>query len=132
MALMFAVVVLIGFGPIVIQAGAETMNFKLVSMIEKVERVKVTRNRALFDFNAPLLILIGDKDYWTPANSCSMRMRPGQAGHEVILKIYPDATHGFDMEGMDMTFLGHRILYNPVATADAIIQVKEFFLKRLK
>jgi dienelactone hydrolase len=89
-------------------------------------------NRALFDFNAPLLILIGDKDYWTPANSCFMRTRPGQTGHEVVLKIYPDATHGFDMEGIDMTFLGYRILYNPAAAADAIIQVKEFLTKHLK
>jgi len=33
---------LFAFGPIVIQAGAETMNFNLVSMIEKLEMVKVS------------------------------------------------------------------------------------------
>ena len=33
---------LIGFGPILTHAGAETMNFTLVSMIEKIERVQVT------------------------------------------------------------------------------------------
>jgi len=39
---MIAVVLLFAFGPIVTQAGAETMNFKLVSMIEKLEMVKVS------------------------------------------------------------------------------------------
>ncbi len=41
--LIFAVVVLIGFLPMITQARAETMNFKLVSMIEKREMVKVTQ-----------------------------------------------------------------------------------------
>lgn len=42
MALILAVVLLVGFGPIVTQASAESMNFKLVSMVDKVERVKVS------------------------------------------------------------------------------------------
>jgi hypothetical protein len=41
-ALIFVVIGMIGFLPIVTPAGAETMNFKLVSMFEKVERVRVT------------------------------------------------------------------------------------------
>jgi len=89
-------------------------------------------NRPLFDFNAPLLILIGEKDDWTPANSCSMRMRSGQTDPEVVLKIYPDSHHGFDGEGLDTFVEGHRMLYNPVAAADAIIQVKTFLAKHLK
>ena len=40
-ALILAFVLSLGFGPIVTQAGAETMNIKLVSMVEKVETVKV-------------------------------------------------------------------------------------------
>ena len=47
-ALIFAVVVLIGFLPMITEAGAETMNFKLVSMIEKRERVKVTQTEGVF------------------------------------------------------------------------------------
>lgn len=89
-------------------------------------------NRLLSDFNAPLLILIGENDSWTPSASCSMRLRPGQAGHEIILKIYPDATHGFDTEGADEVIEGHKFQYNPVAAADAIIQVKTFLTKHLK
>lgn len=89
-------------------------------------------NRILFDFNAPLLILIGEKDVWTPASACSMRMQSGQTGHEVTLKTYPDSHHGFDGEGVDMFIAGYRLLYNPAAAADAIIQVKTFLTKHLK
>ena len=39
MASILSFVLLFAFGPIVTQAGAETMNFKLVSMLEKVEMV---------------------------------------------------------------------------------------------
>ena len=93
-------------------------------------------NQMLFDFNAPLRILIGEKDDWTPANLCNRRMLSGQTGHEVILKVYPNAYHGFDGEGLDMVATdhdgGHRMLYNPVAAADAIIQVKTFLTKHMK
>jgi len=42
MASMLSFALLFAFGPIATQAGAETMHFKLVSMVEKVETVKVT------------------------------------------------------------------------------------------
>ncbi|MGD9033606.1 MAG: hypothetical protein PVJ69_11305 [Desulfobacteraceae bacterium] len=42
MASILAFVLLNGFGPLLTQAGAETMNIKLVSMAEKLEMVKVT------------------------------------------------------------------------------------------
>ena len=89
-------------------------------------------DRMLFDFNAPLLILIGKKDDWTPAGMCSLRMRSGQTGHEVTLKVYPNAYHAFDGEGVDMVVAGHKLLYNPVAGADAIVQVKGFLEKHFR
>jgi len=46
-ALIFAVGAMISFLPMVTQARAETMNFKLVSMFEKVERVKVTQTEGV-------------------------------------------------------------------------------------
>jgi len=42
-ALIFTVLAMFVTLPIVTPAGAETMNFKLVSMFEKVERVKITQ-----------------------------------------------------------------------------------------
>lgn len=89
-------------------------------------------DRKLFNFNAPLLILIGEKDDWTPANLCFIPMQSGQTEPEVILKIYADSHHGFDGEELDTYVAGHRLLYNPVAAADAIIQVKTFLANHLK
>jgi hypothetical protein len=42
-----AVFVLTGFLPMITEAGAEMMNFKLVSMIEKRERVQVTQTEGV-------------------------------------------------------------------------------------
>ena len=47
MSLIFVVGVMIGVLPMVTQAGAETMNFKLVSMVEKMERVKITQTEGV-------------------------------------------------------------------------------------
>lgn len=86
----------------------------------------------LDDSNAPLLILIGELDSWCPAALCQMKMPSGKTSNEVILKIYPGAHHGFDMEGVDMVREHHRVLYDPVASADSIVQVKEFLAKQMK
>ena len=45
--LIISFVFLIGFLPMVTQAGAETMNFRLVSMYEKIEWVKVTQTEGV-------------------------------------------------------------------------------------
>jgi len=86
----------------------------------------------LEDLDTPLLILIGKRDDWCPADKCSYMMPSQKAANEVVLKIYPRAYHGFDWEGKDFTYKGHRFLYDPVATADAIVQVKNFFEKYLQ
>ena len=44
----------------------------------------------------------------------------------------PDSHHGFDAEGLDTYIMGFRLLSNPVAATDAIIQVKTFLNKHLK
>ena len=86
----------------------------------------------LDDSNAPLLILIGELDTWCPAVLCQMKMPSGKTANEVILKIYPGNYHGFDLEGTDLVVQQHRILYNPAALADSIVQVKEFLAKHIK
>jgi dienelactone hydrolase len=47
---------------------------------------------------APLLILIGEKDDWTPAAPCQ-KLAEGarQAGHPLSIKVYPGAHHSFDI-----------------------------------
>lgn len=46
---------------------------------------------------APLLILIGEKDDWTPAEPCRKLSAAAQAaGHPVSIKVYPGAHHAYD------------------------------------
>jgi len=82
--------------------------------------------------NTPLLILIGEKDDWCPAANCSNMVLAEKDKHEVVLKVYPDAFHAFDFEGIDMINQGHILKYDPIATADAAIQVKGFLGKHVK
>jgi len=86
----------------------------------------------LEDLSAPVLILIGKLDDWCPADRCSSVIPSRKASHEVILKIYPEAYHCFDWKGMDRVYKGHRLLYDPAAAADAIVQVQNFLEKHLQ
>ena len=85
----------------------------------------------LTNTNAPLLILQGELDGLT-AESCSQFMVSKPKKHEVILKTYPETYHGFDWEGKDAIYRGHKVLYNPKAAKDATIQVKSFLEKYLR
>ena len=93
---------------------------------------------------APLLILIGEKDDWSPAEYChEMAARAQAAGYPVTIKIYPGALHSFDSDrppryvadrhninrpnGMGATTGG-----DPAAWTDSIAQVKAFFARYLK
>jgi len=92
---------------------------------------------------APLLILIGDADDWTPAEPCrTLAERATQAGDPVALKIYPGAHHSFDSPN-PVRYVAARINPsapsgrgattggNPAAWADSIQQVAAFFGRHL-
>jgi dienelactone hydrolase len=93
---------------------------------------------------APLLILIGEKDDWTPAPACQKLADAARAArHPVSLKIYPGAHHAFDSD-RPVRFVPTRINHNapggrgattggdPAAWADAIREVAAFFGAHLK
>jgi dienelactone hydrolase len=86
----------------------------------------------LTNTNAPLLILHGELDKLAEAESCLQFMVSKPKKHEIILKIYPEAYHGFDWEGKDANYRGHKVLYNQKAAKDAEIQVKDFLKKYLE
>ncbi|MGV7224784.1 MAG: dienelactone hydrolase family protein [Nitrospinales bacterium] len=88
--------------------------------------------KTLYNLNSPILILIGEKDDWCPADLCSKNMPPSETEHEAILKIYPGAYHDFDSEGVDEVYEGHMLRYDQEAAEDAINQVKSFLAKHLK
>jgi len=82
--------------------------------------------------NASLLVLIGKKDNWYPAERCEKLLASERARHEITLKVYENADHCFDWEGVNMIYLGHRLKYNHEAAEDAISQIQHFLSKHLK
>lgn len=93
---------------------------------------------------APLLILIGEKDDWTPAEPCRRLTDASEkAGYPVAIKIYPGAYHSFDSNSPARfdpnrynasapTGKGATTGGNPEAWADAKVQVRDFFARHLK
>lgn len=92
---------------------------------------------------APLLILAGEKDDWTPAERCSrLAERARAAGHPVTIKVYPGAHHAFD-SGAPIRYVEARVNSssptgkgattggNAEAWADSIREVRAFFAKQL-
>lgn len=84
--------------------------------------------------NTHTLILIGEKDDWTPASLCEMnKPKPTSADIDVVLKIYPGTYHKFD-DSSKMTpkfHLGHYLSYSSSAMKDAVPRVKDFFDRNL-
>jgi dienelactone hydrolase len=92
---------------------------------------------------APLLILIGEKDDWTPAEPCRKLAGSAQeAGYPVVVKIYPGAHHAFD-SSTPVRYVATRVNANslsgrgattggdPAAWADSIREVVAFFGRHL-
>jgi len=93
---------------------------------------------------APLLILIGEKDDWTPAAACVELARSSRATeHPVDIVVYPGAHHSFDSD-RPVRYLATRVNMNaptgrgattggdPQAWADSIRRVTEFFERTLR
>jgi dienelactone hydrolase len=92
---------------------------------------------------APLLILIGESDDWTPAEACrALTERAEKAGYPVAITTYPGAHHSFDSPN-PMRYVAARINPsapsgrgattggNPEAWADSIRRVGAFFGRHL-
>lgn len=96
----------------------------------------------------PLLVLIGDKDDWTPAARCRALQQAGFR-HPGLIEIvyYPGAHHGFDIDapsrsvsGTDLSsqdgsmrdVLQHHIEYDPIAARDAEVRTRALLEALLK
>jgi dienelactone hydrolase len=88
---------------------------------------------------APALILVGERDDWTPAAPCRKLAahesdigvtRDPATGTPIDLVVYPDATHAFDYRFPPTRYMGHFIQYDEVAARDAETQVR-VFLRRV-
>jgi dienelactone hydrolase len=111
---------------------------------------KIESERLILDFTGaykpatPLLILIGEKDDWTPAAYCQELADAAKgAGYPVSIKVYPGALHAFDSHSK-VTYNPERSNINkpdgrgattggdPIVWADAEQQVAAFFRTHLK
>jgi dienelactone hydrolase len=85
------------------------------------------------DFAAPLLILVGDKDDWTPARYCrTLAARPGRGIGDIELDVLDDATHDFDVPAAAHVSFDHHISYNPEARAKARQEVVDFLARAFR
>jgi dienelactone hydrolase len=77
----------------------------------------------------PTLILIGERDDWTPASDCErwMARRAGK-GAPVKLVVYPGAYHGFDDPDLadGLRVFGHWIKYDADAAQRSIEEMHDF------
>jgi dienelactone hydrolase len=87
--------------------------------------------KPLVEMNSPLLVLVGDRDDYCSAALWRERMPLRKTREDMIVKIYPGADHCFDAEGVDMEYMGHRLRCCPVASSDAVLQVRDFFARYL-
>lgn len=106
-------------------------------------RGPITDYKGVYEPVAPLLILIGEHDDWTPAEPCRKLTDAAQrAGYAVTIKTYAGAHHSFDSD-RPVRYIGERINVNsstgrgattggnPGAWADSIREVSAFFGRHL-
>ena len=96
-----------------------------------------------FRLQVPTLMLLGEKDDWTPPGRCTAlaeRARKEQPGVELDVHLYSDSHHGFDSTRpvrlrRDITTgvsrHGVHVGGNPTARAAALLEVDAFLASRL-
>jgi dienelactone hydrolase len=68
-------------------------------------------------FTVPTMILIGDKDDWTPADGCRAAVKDAKG--PITLHVYPGAPHGFARVGGSGFVYGHYVGGDLQATSQA-------------
>ena len=79
----------------------------------------------------PTLILIGEKDDWTPASRCVELDKWVTNPDMLELIVYEGAYHDFDRPKGNREYLGHTLKYDDVATKDAKERTRKFFDRHL-
>ncbi len=82
--------------------------------------------------DAPLLVLTGSEDDWTPPGTCRTMgiISDNPPPYERIE--YPGATHAFDWRDAPPEYFGHKIRYDSVVTEDAYGRARAFLDKYLQ
>jgi dienelactone hydrolase len=98
--------------------------------------------RAGWKTRIPLLILIGEKDDWTPAAPCmQLAARAAERGDPVSILVYPHAYHDFDAPNTKLRVRRNiattesgtaSVGTDPAGRADALERVPAFFARYLR
>jgi dienelactone hydrolase len=84
-------------------------------------------------FASDVQIAIGSADDWSSAKRCEeMVAKYANTAHPPLLKIYPGATHSFDVDRAARVYLGHRLAYDAKAAADSFAQAQQFLDSHLQ
>ena len=78
----------------------------------------------LNDLSAPLLLLIGARDTTVSARYCQEMLRKVSSTHDVRLKVYPEAGHGFEGPWSGWSREGS-------AASDSRLRIQQFLAKHL-
>lgn len=89
------------------------------------------------DMTVPTLILVGERDDWTPADECRNMVdgrddfgisRDRRDGIPVKLIVYPGAYHAFDNPALreGVQYFGHRLAYDEAAADQAVDALRDF------
>ena len=76
---------------------------------------------------APMLVIVGSADDWTPSSRCLAYTND----EKVELRVYDGAWHSFDNPGPMRLYLGHQVGYHHQATMRARKDVKDFLSRTL-
>lgn len=100
------------------------------------------RQRGQWNTHIPLLVLLGERDVWTPLAPCQALLADAAShGSPVQVKVYPGAYHDFDWPNRPYQELPQNrtsagvvpiIATDPAARADALSRVPAFLAQYLK
>lgn len=82
-------------------------------------------------YYAPLLMLLPGRNARFLDSCRATAERSTAGGERVRITVYPNATHSFDIEGIQRDLYSDIARYEPAATADAIVRVKAFLAAHL-
>ena len=95
---------------------------------------------------APVLVLVGDADGWTPSSSCEAMAAgrtelgaPRSPGDRSLIElvVYPGVHHAFDVLELSLAPTrgimshGHRVEYNEDAMKNSIVRVRDFLRRTI-
>jgi len=92
--------------------------------------------RVNHNVGVPTMILIGERDDWTPAERCRRAVAAQRRPELVSLTVYPNAFHGFDLDRPETRYVrgsrgDHRLERDPEAALDALAKTRAFLAERL-